>query len=29
MEPELEWKSELLRLRSKELIDKLMDRFRH
>ena len=29
MEPELEWKVELLRLRSKELIDKITDRFRH
>ena len=29
MDPELEWKAELLRLRSKELIDKLTDRFRH
>jgi hypothetical protein len=29
MEPELEWKVELLRLRSKELIDEITDRFRH
>jgi len=27
MDPEIEWKFDLIRLRSKEFIDKLMDKF--